>query len=160
MTTAGLEPATFWYPYMGNIRQSKPNALPLRQVVVLCWENIYNMYLYNRSLILAIDLLVVLLSDVLLFTIFVGFSSWYNPLTWRLLSQKKWLRWRILSLCAPISSGIFIFIFGSTALIRASVIHGLGISSKRNSWLLFKNRRMNVVPHINSRSSNHDVYCL
>lgn len=75
MTTAGLEPATFWYPYMGNIRQSKPNALPLRQVVLLYSENIYNMYLYTRSLILAIDLLVVLLSDVLLFTIFVGFSS-------------------------------------------------------------------------------------
>ena len=30
MTTAGLEPATFWYA-----QQSKPNALPLRQVAMV-----------------------------------------------------------------------------------------------------------------------------
>ena len=34
MTTAGLEPATFWYR-----RQSKPNALPLRQVAILKANN-------------------------------------------------------------------------------------------------------------------------
>ena len=49
MTTAGLEPATFWCR-----RRSKPNALPLRQVALLVNDPVLSLTLVIRLISLDI----------------------------------------------------------------------------------------------------------